>query len=78
MEIHAGMWRGNRKQSDSMIELDRLYGFIGVQIKMIVILVAFLRHVRLLDCGRVNTQSAMKGSSSRISVTGMSMLGKIH
>jgi len=54
MEIHAGMRRGNRKQSDSMIDLDWLYRFVGVQVEMIVVLIAFLRHVSLLDRGRVN------------------------
>lgn len=74
MKIHAGVRRGYRKQSDSMIDLDRLYGLIGVQIEMIVVLIAFLRHVRLLDRGRVNAQCAMKGTGSRVSATSMSML----
>lgn len=76
MEIHAGVWRGNGKQSDSVVDLDRLYGFVGVQIKMIIVLIAFLRHVRLFDRGRVNAQGAMEGAGSRVSATSMSMLKK--
>lgn len=43
---------------------------------MIVILVAFLRHVGLLDRGRVNAQGAMKGTGSRVSATSMPVLKK--
>lgn len=74
MKIHAGVWRGNRKQRDSMIDLDRLYGLVGVQIKMIIVLVAFLRHVRLLDRGRVDAQGVMEGTGGRVSATSMPML----
>ncbi|EZA53415.1 hypothetical protein X777_06496 [Ooceraea biroi] len=74
MKIHASMWRGNRKQRDSMINFDWLYRLIGVQVKMIVVLVTFLRHISLLNRGRVNAQSVMKGTGSHVSATGMSML----
>lgn len=76
MEIHAGVWRGNGKQSDSVIDLDRLYGLVGVQIKMIIVLIAFLCHICLLDRGRVNAQGAMEGTGSRVSPTSMPMLKK--
>lgn len=74
MKIHASVWRGNGKQSDSVVDLERLHGLVGVQIKMIVILVAFLRHVGLLDRGRMNAQGAMKGTGSRVSATSMPVL----
>lgn len=76
MKIHASVWRGNGKQRDSVVDLERLHGLVGVQIKMIVILVAFLHHVGLFDRGRVNAQGAMKGAGSRISATSMAMLKK--
>lgn len=75
MKIHAGVRRGNGKQSDGVIVLDRLYGFVRVQIEMVVVLVAFLRHVGLLDRGGVYAQGAMKGSGGSVSAARMPMLG---
>lgn len=76
MKIHASVWRGDGKQSNSVVDLERLHGLVGVQIKMIVILVAFLRHVGWLDRGRVNAEGAMKGTGSRVSATSMPVLKK--
>lgn len=57
-----------------MIDGDRLHGFVGIEIEMIVVLVAFFGHVSLLDRGRMNAQSTMEGTGCRVSASGMSVL----
>lgn len=57
-----------------MVDRDWLYRFVGIEIEMIVVLVAFLGHVSLLNRSGVNAQSAMERTSCRVSASSMLML----
>lgn len=57
-----------------MVERDRLYRLVGIEIEMIVVLVTFFGHVGLLDRGRMNAERAMKRASRRVSASSMLVL----
>lgn len=74
MEVHSCVGCRDREQRDPVVVSERLYGLVGIEIEVVIVLVAFLDHVGLLDGGRMNAQRAMKGTCRRVSATGVSML----
>lgn len=74
VQIHPRVRSSDRKQRNPMVERDWLYRFVGIEIEMIVILVAFFGHVGLLDRSRMNAQRAMQRASCRVFAPSMLML----
>lgn len=70
MQIYAIVRRDEGEQGHPVVDGQRVNGFVRVKVKVIVVLVALLGHVRLLEIRRVDAEGAVqRGRALTISNT---------
>lgn len=78
MQIHAVVGRRHGEQGDAVIVLEGLHGPVGVEIEMVIVLVALLGHVRLLQGRCVHAQRPVQRARRRVSAAGVTVLMEEH
>lgn len=67
MKIYAIVRCDEGEQGHPVVDGQRVNGLVRVKVKVIVVLVALLRHVRLLEIRRVDAEGAVqRGRASTI------------
>lgn len=78
VKIHAAVGCRHGKQRHPVIVLERLYRPVGVEIEMVIVLVALLGHVRGLQGRRVHAQGSMQRTRRGVSASRVTVLVEQH